>query len=308
VNKRVNTGVSMKVLVTGGSGFLGSHVADALSDAGHEVTIFDAVASPWLRADQAMILGDLLDRDGLAKAVQGMDAVYHFAGIADIEDCAKSPMTTASVNILGTVGLLDCCVAAQVGRFVFASSAYVFSEAGSFYRTSKRACESFIEDYAKRYGLKYTCLRYGSLYGPRADQRNSIHSLLRQAVETGAITYHGNGDELREFIHVFDAARSSVEILAPEFENQNVILTGVEKMTYRELLEMIREIFGGRVELNILPSDRAAHYRITPYSFAPKLGRKLVSNLFVDFGQGLLHCIDALHGEQVARQQREDGE
>jgi UDP-glucose 4-epimerase len=79
-------------------------------------------------------------------------------------------------------------------------------------------------------------------------------------------------------------------------------------MTYRELLEMIREIFGGRVELNILPSDRAAHYRITPYSFAPKLGRKLVNNVFVDFGQGLLHCIDTLHGEKMARQEREGGE
>ena len=304
----MTTGISMKILVTGGSGFLGSHVADALHDAGHDVTIFDTVTSPWLRPNQTMIKGDILDQAGLAEAVQGMDAVYHFAGIADIEDCCKWPLTTASVNILGTVGLLDCCVAAKVKRFVFASSAYVFSEAGSFYRTSKRACESFIEDYANRYGLKYTCLRYGSLYGPRADHRNSIHSLLKQAVETGTITYRGNGDELREFIHVFDAAKSSVDILAPEFENQNVILTGVEKMTYRELLEMIREIFGGQLELNILPSDRDAHYRITPYSFAPKLGRKLVSNLFVDFGQGLLHCIDTLHNEHITNQQRKDGE
>jgi UDP-glucose 4-epimerase len=298
----------MKILVTGGSGFLGSHVADALSEAGHEVTIFDAVSSPWLRPDQAMLVGDLLDAGTLARAVRGQDVVYHFAGIADIDECARSPVATASVNILGTVGLLDSCVAAGVGRFVFASSAYVFSESGSFYRSSKRACESFIEDFAKGYGLKYTCLRYGSLYGPRADARNSIHSLLKQAVDTGTITYHGKGDELREFIHVFDAARSSVEILAPEFENQNVILTGVEKMTYLELLEMVREIFGGRVELNILPSERDAHYRITPYSFAPKLGRKLVSNPFVDFGQGLLHCIDTLHSEKVARDENGDGE
>ncbi|WP_243544295.1 NAD-dependent epimerase/dehydratase family protein [Pseudodesulfovibrio tunisiensis] len=295
----------MNILVTGGSGFLGSHVADALSDAGHDVTIFDAIPSPWLGKGQTMVTGDLLDADALTRAVQGKDAVYHFAGIADIEDCAKSPVATASINILGTVKLLETCVNAGVKRFVFASSAYVFSESGSFYRTSKRACESFIEDFSKRYGLKYTCLRYGSLYGPRADGRNSIHSLLRQAVETGTITYHGNGDELREFIHVFDAAKSSVDILAPEFENQHVILTGVEKMTYRDLLEMIREIFGGRIELNMLPRDREAHYRITPYSFAPKLGRKLVGNSFVDFGQGLLHCIEALHAEKMKRE--EDG-
>ena len=197
----------MRILVTGGSGFLGSHVADALSDAGHEVSIFDIKPSQYLRKGQKMIVGDFLDSDMVAAAVRGMDVVYHFAGIADIDDCADAPINTVSVNVFGTVQLLESCLKAGVGRFVFASSAYVFSESGSFYRTSKRACESFIEDYSNHYGLKYTCLRYGSLYGPRADGKNSIYSLLKQAVNTGKIRYKGRGDEQREFIHVYDAAK-----------------------------------------------------------------------------------------------------
>lgn len=289
----------MKILVTGGSGFLGSHVADALSDAGHEVWIFDLRPSVYQRKDQHMIVGDFLNPDMIAAAVNEMDAVYHFAGIADIDDCAKAPVDTVNVNVLGTVQLLESCLRARIQRFVFASSAYVFSESGSFYRTSKRACESFIGDYSHRYGLKYTCLRYGSLYGPRANNKNSIYSLLKQAVDTGKIIYKGRGDEQREFIHVYDAAKSSVEILAPEYENQNIILTGLEKMRYLDLLEMIQEIFGGRIELEILPSDREAHYKLTPYSFSPNLGRKLVSNPFVDFGQGLLDCINALHSQKI---------
>lgn len=292
----------MKILVTGGSGFLGSHVADALSAAGHEVTIFDAVPSPYLGPGQAMLVGDLLDREAIEAAVRSMDVVYHFAGIADIEECAQTPVSTVQVNVYGTVQLLECCRQAGVQRFILASSAYVFSESGSFYRTSKRACESFVEDYAKCYGLKFTCLRYGSLYGPRANEKNSIYALLRQAVEHGKIVYRGKGDEVREFIHVFDAAKSSVEVLAPEYENQNVILTGVEKMAYLDLLEMIQEIFGGRITLEIVPSERDAHYRLTPYSFAPRLGRKLVSNSFVDFGQGLLDCIDELHRQSLGSQ------
>jgi len=279
---------------------LGSHVADALSDAGHDVTIFDATESPYLREGQTMVVGDLLDRELVEKAMQGAQAVYHFAGVADIEDCAKDPLKTVNINVLGTVQLLESCVQAGVDRFLFASSAYVFSESGGFYRTSKRACESFIEDYATCYGLKYTCLRYGSLYGPRANGKNSIHSLLTQAVRDGEIVYRGTGEEQREFIHVFDAARSSVEVLAPEYENQNVILTGVEKMRYADLLEMIKEIFGGTVKLTMEPSDRKAHYKMTPYSFSPKLGKKLVSNPFVDLGQGLLDCINEMHKTKIA--------
>ena len=289
----------MKILVTGGSGFLGSHVCDALSDAGHDVTIFDMQASPYLREDQKMMTGDLLDQALLDDAVKGMDVVYHFAGIADIDECAHKPVETARVNILGTVQLLDAAARAKIKRFVFASSVYVFSASGYFYRSSKRACEDFMDDYAQRYGLKYTCLRYGSLYGPRADKRNSIYRLLKEAMETGRMTYKGDGDEQREYIHVLDAARSSVEILDPNFENQNVILTGIERFRYMELLQMIQEIFGGRVELEVEPSDRKAHYKLTPYSYTPTLGHKLVNNPYVDFGQGILECLKDLEKQGV---------
>lgn len=287
----------MKIFVTGGTGFLGSHVCDALSDAGHEVTIFDIKESPYLRPDQKMVVGDLFDVETISTLLEGVDVVYHFAGIADIDECADKPVETARINLLGTVQLLDLCVKADIKRFVFASSAYVFSELGFFYRTSKRACESFIEDFSNRYGLNYTCLRYGSLYGPRADSRNSIYRILKEAVETGKISYKGEGDEQREYIHVYDAAQSSVEILSPEFENQNVVLTGIERMRYIELLHMVQEIMCGKVELDITPATRSAHYKITPYSFSPKLGRKLVNNPYVDFGQGVLDCINELHAQ-----------
>lgn len=281
----------MKILVTGGAGFLGSHVADALSEAGHAVTIFDRVNSTYLRSDQEMVVGDLMDEVLMNSLVQGKDVVYHFAGIADIDVCAQRPTETARINILGTVQLLEACRKAEVKRFVFASSAYVFSDSGYFYRSSKRACESFIEDYANLFDLKYTCLRYGSLYGERADENNSIYRLIKQAIHDGKVTYQGQGDELREFIHVRDAAKNSVKILEPEFENSHIILTGNEKMSYRELLEMIKEILGHRITIETVPSVRKAHYKITPYNFSPKLGKKLVSNPHIDMGQGLLLCM-----------------
>lgn len=285
----------MKILVTGGSGFLGSHVADALSDAGHEVAILDVRPSPYLREDQTMILGEILDQENIEEVVDGFDVVYHFAGIADIDECVSRPIDTVCYNILGTIHLLEASRKSGIKRFIFGSSAYVYSDSGYFYRSSKQACESFIENYAELYGLKYTCLRYGSLYGTRADERNSIFRLIRQALERGNITYYGSGDELREYIHVQDAATISVQVLDAEFENQHIILTGNEKMRYRDLLDMIREMIGSHVEVNVLPSKRRAHYKITPYNFSPKLGRKLVNNPHIDMGQGLLLCMAEIY-------------
>lgn len=292
----------MNILVTGGSGFLGSHVADALSDAGHQVTIFDRRYSPYLRADQKMQVGDILDQKLLEQCVSEIDVVYHFAGIADIDDCMIRPVGTARVNILGTVMLLEACQKADIKRFVFASSAYVYSNSGYFYRSSKQACESYIENYEALFNLKYTCLRYGSLYGPRADYHNSIYKLIRQALENGKIVYHGTGEELREFIHIRDAAQCSVNILKPEYENQHIILTGNEKMRYKDLLEMLKEMLNHNLEIEIVPSKRKAHYKVTPYNFSPKLGLKMNSNPHVDMGQGLLQCVaevyEQVHGEK----------
>jgi UDP-glucose 4-epimerase len=292
----------MNIMVTGGSGFLGSHVADALSDAGHLVTVFDLCPSPYIRPDQTMHMGDLMELRDVEASVQGMDVVYHFAGIADIDECKIRPVDTARVNVLGTVQLLEACRKAAIRRFVFASSAYVYSDSGFFYRSSKQACEAFIENYAQLHDLKYTCLRYGSLYGPRADERNSIYKLIFQALKKGKITYKGTGDELREFIHVRDAAQSSAKILDAEYENACITLTGMEKMRYADLLEMIKEMLGNKIEIEILPSDRKAHYRITPYNFSPKLGLKVTNNPHVDMGQGLMQCMaevfEKIHSEK----------
>lgn len=285
----------MKILVTGGSGFLGSHVADALSEHRHEVTVFDMHRSPYLRPDQKMIVGDIMDQALVEQTIAGHDVVYHFAGIADVDECARRPVDTVKYNILGTTYLLEASRKAGLQRFVFASSAYVYSDHGYFYRTSKRACESLLEDYHACYGLPYTCLRYGSLYGERADQRNSIYKIIRQALQEHKITYHGSGEEIREFIHVRDAAQGSVQILAPQFENQHIILTGNQTMPYKNLLEMVREMLGSRLQIEIVPSDRAAHYRITPYNFSPTLGKKLIVNPHIDMGQGLLLCMAEMH-------------
>jgi UDP-glucose 4-epimerase len=281
----------MKVLITGGSGFLGSHIADALTAAGHQAVIYDRVNSLWLQPGQAMVVGSVLDTDALNAAIAGCEAVYHLAAMASIGDAIERPREAVELNVMGTVNTLEAARQSHVKRFVFASSIYVYSNQGSFYRTTKQACEHLVHDYHERYGLDFTVLRFGSLYGPRADRSNGVHNLLSQALSERRIDYYGTGDEVREYIHVLDAAAMSVDVLAPEFANQYMHLAGQERMTSRDMLGMIREMMGGDIKLNFQATSPDGHYVQTPYNYTPKLGRRLRRKTYIDLGLGLLDCL-----------------
>jgi UDP-glucose 4-epimerase len=282
-------------IVYGASGFLGSHVADALSDAGYRVRLFDRRPSIYRRPDQEMVIGDIMNLEEVTKAAAGAHVVYNFAAIADIDEATNKPLATATVNVLGNMHALEAARLAGARRFVFASTIYVYSESGSFYRASKQAAERFIETYHERYGLDYSILRYGSLYGRRADARNGIYRMLHEAVDRHSITYHGSGEAIREYIHVEDAARMSVQVLAPEFANRHLILTGQERLRIKDVMTMISEIMPWKIELHFDEARAGHHYEVTPYAFQPRIGRKLVLNEHVDLGQGLLDCLRDIH-------------
>lgn len=285
--------MSEKAIVFGGSGFLGSHVADELSSRGMAVTIFDKNPSPFLQKSQKIILGDILDLESVVTACKGMDYVYNFAGLADINEAKDKPLLTAQLNIIGHTNVLEASRTAEVRRFVYASTVYVYSESGSFYRVSKQTGEKYTELYWDKYKLPYTILRYGSLYGPRADRRNAIYRFIDSALREGKIHYKGTGEELREYIHVGDASRASVDILKPEFENQHIVITGPQMLRIRDVITMISEMLPGSiVKAAYENEDVEAHYNITPYAFKPRIGKKLLVNPFVDMGQGVLECVE----------------
>jgi UDP-glucose 4-epimerase len=278
--------------VIGGSGFLGSHVCDQLSEAGHRVLIYDRIASPWRGGDQTMVEADILDEAALNDAIKGCEAVYNFAAIADLDEALDKPLETVKVNILGNTMVLEACRRHRVKRYVYASTVYVHSREGGFYRCSKHAAEQFVEEYQRRYGLDYTVLRYGSLYGPRSDQHNGLWRIVKKAIETGRVSYEGSPEAMREYIHVEDAARASVVALGEEFRNQHVVLTGQEPMRVMDLLKMLAEILGMPQAVEFIESDHAGHYIRTPYAYQTRLGRKYVPPLHVDLGQGLLELIE----------------
>ena len=297
----------MKITVFGGSGFLGSHICDKLTEAGHEVTIVDLNPSPWLKPNQKMLVGSILDEETVDKAVADADFVFNYAGIADIGEANNRPVDTARLNVVGNVMALEACRRHNVRRYVFASSLYVYGRSGGFYRCSKQACEIYIENYQAMHGLEYTILRYGSLYGPRADNRNAIHRFVHEAMTTGCITYYGAPTALREYVHADDAAQATLEVLDPAYVNQNIIVTGNQPMRVGDLFKMIGEILGKDIEIHYQNDPNSGHYQITPYAFMPKIGRKLVPPLTVDLGQGILRVMEAEHRAEHPELNEEGG-
>jgi len=285
-----------KVVVIGGAGFLGSHLADALTDHGYDVCVFDARPSPWLKFGQEMILGDILNEDEVSRCLENSRYVYHLAGIADIGKAVASPRETLEKNIIGSAIVFDACVKAGVERVMFASTIYVYSRQGSFYRVSKQAVEHMLEAYHDQFALEYTILRYGSLYGPRSQEWNGLKRYVTQAVKEGSILYPGSGEERREYIHVKDAAQMSIAALSPEYANERLTLTGTHALNSKELLRMIQEILGETVRIEFRKEERdPVHYDMTPYRFTPREGKKMVPSVFIDIGQGILDLVEEVY-------------
>ena len=176
-----------KVVVVGGAGFMGSHAADELTNRGYAVTILDTAKSPWISRNQEMIVGDILDQSLLNEALNGAKYVYHFAGISDIAAAKERPYDTLNLNIMGTAKVLEASVRAKVNRLVYASTMYVCSPYGLFYRASKQSAETIIEAYNEAFDLDFTILRYGSLYGPRAQEWNGLKRYVNQLVKFGKL-------------------------------------------------------------------------------------------------------------------------
>jgi UDP-glucose 4-epimerase len=155
-----------------------------------------------------------------------------------------------------------------------------------------------VNDYHNEYGIPYTILRYGSLYGSRANEHNWIRRIITQALKENKITRLGDGEEIREYINVHDAASLSVDILKPEFENQSIIITGNQQLKIKDLHIMVKEILNKDITLEYIPTKESkSHYNITPYTFKPQSAKKLTTNQSYDLGLGLLECIEEISKE-----------
>ena len=248
----------MKVLVTGGSGFIGSHVVDKLRAAGHEPRILDLIPSPY-HSDVETVLGDLCDAATAQQALDGVDAVLHLAALADVDQVAKDPTLTDHVNTRGTQVLLECARHAGIKRFVYASTIWVYGDAAGpealdeetalglpkhFYTATKIAGEMYTASYGELYDLEWTILRFGIPYGPRARPTAVVPAFTAKALAGQPLTIAGDGTQSRRFVYVEDLAEGVVAALVPEAANRVYNLVGRENTSVRAIARAVRDVVG----------------------------------------------------------------
>jgi UDP-glucose 4-epimerase len=278
----------MKAIVFGGSGFLGQYIVQELLSRKYKVTIFDRSypKNKYLK-NLNFIKGDIQNKEKVVNAIKGKSIVYNFAGISDIGDAMINPIKTSKINLIGTLNILEGCKKYKIKRFIFASTIYVLSRQGGFYKASKQSSELFIEEYNKIYNLNYTILRYGSIYGKGADKRNGISRLIYSAIKKNTITYGGTKLAVRNFIHAKDAAISSVNILNKKYKNQNVLITGDRNIKIINLIKLIKKILKTNKKVNFKRKPLMGHYDKNPFTYKPKITKTLNIKPTVSLKQGI---------------------
>jgi UDP-glucose 4-epimerase len=246
----------MRVLVTGGGGFIGSHVVDRLMRDGHTPRIFDLSASPYHSPlEVETFTGSITDPANLDLAMRDCDAVIHLAAVADVAHVLADPVLAEEVNTRGTLNVLEAACRAEVGRVVYGSTTWVYSDCTEqavseetpipaprhLYTATKLAGETYCAGYAELYDLECTVLRFGIPYGPRARAAGVVAKFTDLAFEGKALTIAGDGSTTRSFIYVEDLADGIVASLAPAAAGRTYNLSGDEVVTILEIAERVQE-------------------------------------------------------------------
>lgn len=250
----------MRVLVTGGGGFIGSHVVDRLIERGITPRIFDLSASPYHSPlEVETFTGSITDPANLDLAMGDCDAVIHLAAVADVAHVHADPVLAEEVNTRGTLNVLEAACRAKVGRVVYGSTTWVYSDCVEqavdeetpipaprhLYTATKLAGETYCAGYAELFELESTVLRFGIPYGPRARAAGVVAKFTDLALEGKPLTIAGDGSQCRSFIYVEDLAGGIVAALAPEAANRTYNLSGDEVVTILQIAETVQEMTGG---------------------------------------------------------------
>jgi len=263
----------MKALVTGGAGFIGSHIVDRLLDDGHEVIVLDDFSTGHRsnlpdNDSLSIIEGDIGDFDTVKRCMPGVDWVFHKAAVASVPKTVNDPVGSSLINYQGTLHLLEAARENRVKRFVFASSAALYGDEPTLpkvetmcpvtlspYAVDKLASESACGMYSRLYGLETVCLRYFNVYGPRQDPSSpysGVISIFTDKLQNKATpTVFGDGEQTRDFVFVSDVVEANIKAVT---ENGGVgqffnIATG-NKITLNDLLKILCDIYDVKFNAN----------------------------------------------------------
>ena len=259
----------MKVLVTGGAGFIGSHIVDAMLEQGHSVAVIDDLStgiSEHLNPRARLYRVSVTDTSAVEEvfAKERPDLVNHHAGQKDVRRSMADPLFDARVNVLGSVSLLQLAVKYDVSRFVLASTSAVYSEPAylpmdeshpigpqSGYGASKYSAETYVRLYADAHGLRYKIFRYGNVYGPRQNARGEagvVAIFAGQLLEGGQPTIFGDGTKTRDYVFVTDIAEANLMAMEPVGDDHVYNISCGAGVSDLEIFEAVRAATGVQME------------------------------------------------------------
>ncbi|HDD35233.1 MAG TPA: NAD-dependent epimerase/dehydratase family protein [Candidatus Desulfofervidus auxilii] len=306
----------MRCVVTGGCGFIGSHVIDELKKNGHEVTNID-------KKGKDAIVVDICDTKALSKVLKEIkaDVVFHLAAVADAREALADPVKAVNINIGGTASVLEACREASVKRFIFASTCWVASAMGSgivdentpfsptggghVYTTTKIAGELLCHDFNKLYGLSFTILRYGIPYGPGMWSGLVLRNFLDNAFSGKPLVIFGDGSASRRFLYIEDLARAHVLALQEVAENQTYNLEGMRSVTIKELAELVSKLLGGvEIQYKEEPTRRGEFKYFRQIISSNKAHIELNWEPRIDLEEGVRRTIEWYKKEVVKSEKR----
>ena len=242
-----------KFVVTGGSGFIGSHVVDQLLEARADVVVFDAVVRrenlPAEHGRLEVIEGDVTDVSALRAAMEGAAGVFHLA-VLPLGACIESPRRCVDVNVVGTFNVFEAAQAAGVRKVVFSSASSVYGEtsetmdeshpleAETMYGASKIAGEYFLRAFGDMYGLEHVVLRYMNVYGPR-QEGGLVVNVLRRILGGSPPVINGDGSQSFDFVHVGDVAFANLRAMASDVSGEAFNVGSGEEVSVKEIVERL---------------------------------------------------------------------
>ena len=268
----------MKIMVTGGAGFIGSHLVEQLVDAGHDVIVLDNFStgkrsnlSHSLRQPNIQLVKADIRKipRSLVKRLRRVDRVCHLAAVTSVQQSINDPVTTTEVNVVGTLNVLEAAKALKAERVVFASSAAVYGTPRAFpiredanispispYGASKAASELYLRAFEENHKIEAVSLRYFNVYGPRQTPNQYagvISKFVRRALQQKPLEIYGDGSQTRDFIYVSDVVDATVAALEKNLRDRVFNIASGTETTILELAKTIQRIAESRSELKFCP-------------------------------------------------------
>jgi len=258
----------MKIVVVGGSGFIGSHLVDKLINDNHHVIIYD-VDMPRYEQDCEFIRGDARDLQRLLISTRKIDAIYHLAAEANVNRFYESPIFSNDITAVSTLNVLECAKVNEISRVLLASTEWIYGSGEGneeqiideeapysqnpdhIYTSSKICAELFCKNYFQLYNVNYTIMRYGIPFGERARPATVTPIFMNKIINNEEILIHGDGSQTRQFIYVKDLAQGNVACLKKEAENQIFNLNGKQKISVLDIVQTLETILSKKAKIKL---------------------------------------------------------